>query len=122
MGDGKVFSLSGNSTLAGSGVFLNEPDASIAQSFGVYYDSEAHPGYTEADLFSKAYRTRNKEIMAQQAIATGIHSLSTTQQTADKCVYYSIDGMKVETPQPNRIYIMHSTVEGKTEVRKVMFK
>ncbi len=122
VGDSKIFSLSGNSTLAGSSIFLNERDATIAQSFGVYYDSEAHPDYSEADLFTKSYRERNRTIMEQQTLSTGIHTISATQQTVDKCIYYTIDGKKVENPLPNRIYIMQTTKDGMTEVRKVMFR
>ena len=120
--DSKVFSLSGNSTLAGSGVFLNERDGDIAQSFGVYYDSESHPEYKEAPLFTKAYRERNKGIMELQAISTGIISVLSSQQGDVTTVYYTIDGMRVDSPQPNRLYIMRTVVDGRPEVRKVMFK
>ena len=120
--DGKVFSLSGNSTLAGSGVFLNERDVDIAQSFGVYYDSETHPEYKEAPLFTKAYRERNRGIMELQAISTGISHVLSTQPIEETTVYYTLDGMRVTHPQPNRLYIMRTVVDGRSEVRKVMFK
>lgn len=119
--DGKIFSLSGNSTLAGSGIFLNERNADIAQSFGVYYDSEAHADYMEADLFTKAYREHNKSIMVQQEIATEISSLESSQQIGPDPVYYNVSGQRVEILQKNHVYIVRSMVNGKLVVNKVLF-
>lgn len=119
--DGKVFSLSGNSTLAGSGIFLNERNADIAQSFGVYYDSENHPDYVEADLFTKAYRERNRSIMYQQSIATEISNLESSQQIGSDVVFYNMSGQKVNMPQKNHVYIVRSIVNGKIVVNKVLF-
>ncbi len=119
--DGKVFSLSGNSTLAGSGIFLNERNADIAQSFGVYYDSEAHADYMEADLFTKAYRERNRSIMYQQSIATEISNLESSQQISSDAVFYNMSGQKVNMPQKNHVYIVRSMVNGKIVVNKVLF-
>jgi hypothetical protein len=87
----------------------------------VYYDSETHPDYNEAPLFTKAYRERNKGIMELQAISTGISHVLSTQASDGTTVYYTLDGMKVSHPQPNRLYIMRTMVDGRSEARKVMF-
>lgn len=73
--DGKCLSLSGNSTLAGSSVFLNAADGQIAQLFGVYFDSETHPDYVEAELFTRQYRVNNRQLMNEQTDYVGITQL-----------------------------------------------
>ncbi len=72
--DGKVLSVSGNSTIAGTSLFLNAPAAKIHQSFGVYFDSKAHPDYVEADMFAADYVAKNRELIKKQEEATAIGS------------------------------------------------
>lgn len=66
-----VLSVSGNATQDGTTIYLNAPNADIHQSFAVYYDSEAHPEYEEADMYSLAYREHNAAEMTAQAERLG---------------------------------------------------
>lgn len=120
--DKKVFSLSGNSTLAGSGIFLNEKNDDIAQSFAFYYDTESHPDYEEADIFSKAYRERNRVLMDKQSEAVGIQEMESDGQFGESAVYYSLVGQRVDVPVRNNVYVVRSVVDGRMKVRKVLFK
>ena len=92
--DGKCFSLSGNSTLAETSVFLHERSSDIAQSFGIYYDSADHPDYAEADLFSRSYREQNRDIMGRQSTAMGLVHPHSNLQNATMEVH-DLQGRKV---------------------------
>lgn len=95
--DGACLSVSGNETMSGTPVYLNEKDKNIHQSFGLYYDSEVHPEYIEADMYSKSYRANNLELMAEQGEAMSIKSVKGVQDLysdltiTDGCV--AISGM-----------------------------
>ncbi len=105
-GDAKCLSLSGNSTLAGTGIFLHERDASIAQSFAVYYDSSVHPEYVEADLFSRAYREHNRELMAACEQAMGIAATEKDRMSDKSDAVYDLSGRKLTTP-PTGLHIIN---------------
>ena len=77
--DGACISVSGNETMAGTPVYLNEKDKNIHQSFALYFDSEKHPEYVEADMYSKSYREKNRELMAAQDEAMSIEGISGSQ-------------------------------------------
>jgi hypothetical protein len=62
--------VSGNSTIAGTNIFLTEVSKTIHQSFALYFDSYVHADYEEADIFSKAYKEENHRKMEEQAAWT----------------------------------------------------
>ncbi len=63
--DATVLTVSGNSTQAGTSLYLSDNAKNTHQSFGVYFDSKAHADYEEADMFSKTYRENNKKLIDQ---------------------------------------------------------
>ena len=87
--DGTCLSVSGNTTEAGTTLYLSEANASVHQSFGLYFDSQEHADYEEADMFSKSYRERNREAMQQQAVTVG---LSHVGRASERAVTYSLGG------------------------------
>lgn len=95
--DKMCLSVSGNTTEAGTTLYLSEANASVHQSFGLYFDSQAHPDYQEADMFGKNYRPTNRETMKEQAQTVGLEEI---KKEEGKTVY-SLDGYKVETQQLN---------------------
>ena len=96
-GDGVCLSVSGNSTIAGTALFLTEKSTTIHQHFGVYYDSEEHADYVEADMFSKAYRTENREKIREQEAAAGIETIRWAWKSMGKTVF-DLGGRKSVTP------------------------
>lgn len=72
--DSKVMSVSGNGTESGTSVYLNTLNSDIHQCFAVYFDSEAHPEYEEADMWGATYRDDNLVKMAEQEEALAISS------------------------------------------------
>ncbi len=74
--DNTCLSVSGNETLSGTSLFLNAQDKEIHQSFAIYFDSDAHADYEEADMYSKAYRERNRELMEEQNTVTAINGVN----------------------------------------------
>jgi len=70
--DGACLSVSGNTTEAGTTIYLSAANQTIHQSFGLYFDSASHAEYAEADMFSKTYRTANREKMAQESLEVGL--------------------------------------------------
>ena len=91
--DKMCLSVSGNTTEAGTTLYLSEANASVHQSFGLYFDSQAHPDYQEADMFGKNYRPTNREAMQKQAQTVGLEEIKNEEGKA----VYSLDGYKVET-------------------------
>ena len=102
--DGVCLSVSGNTTEAGTTLYLSEANASVHQSFGLYFDSQVHPNYEEADMFSKGYRESNRETMKEQAIAAGIQDMS--QDSDVRRIYNLTTGLQVsDCPLPRGLYI-----------------
>lgn len=89
--DGSCLSVSGNSTLAGSGIYLNEDSKTIHQTFGIYFDSVKHDDYEEADMWSRSYREENLRKMEIQTAIETIPSIS----PADDAVY-NMSGQRVD--------------------------
>ena len=83
--DGSCLSVSGNTTEAGTTLFLTAANSSIHQSFGLYFDSQVHADYEEADMYTKAYRTRNRELMQQEAVVVNVRSIRPTASEARFC-------------------------------------
>lgn len=91
--DDKVcLSVSGNTTEAGTTLYLSEANTSVHQSFGFYFDSQVHPDYQEADMFGKNYRPTNRAAMQEQSQTVGLEEIK--QEEAK--VIYSLNGHKVE--------------------------
>ena len=108
--DGACISVSGNETMAGTPVYLNEKDKNIHQSFALYFDSEKHPEYVEADMYSKSYREKNRELMATQDEAMSIEGISGSQE-----LYSDItvaDGRVTISGMPANTVVMVYTASG----------
>ena len=88
MDDKVCLSVSGNTTEAGTTLYLSEANASVHQSF----DSQAHPDYQEADMYSKNYRPTNREAMQEQAETVGLEEI----RKEESRTIYSLEGYKVE--------------------------
>ena len=99
--DGSCLSVSGNSTQAGSGIYICEDNKNIHQFFGVYFDSTSHPDYEEADMWSRKYRDDNKQKIAVQTSITNV-----VNSNHDN-VAYNLSGQKVDKNSLKRgIYII----------------
>ena len=104
LSDGVCLSVSGNTTEAGTTLYLSDANASVHQSFGLYFDSQEHPDYEEADMFSKGYRESNREIMKEQTIAAGIHDMR--QDDDVRRIYNLTTGLQVsDSPLTRGLYI-----------------
>ena len=90
--DGACLSVSGNTTEAGTTIYLSAANTSVHQSFGLYFDSQVHADYEEADMFSKAYRIRNREQMQQEALVVSVKNVK--GDTSDAQVYEMGTGRK----------------------------
>lgn len=103
--DGMCLSVSGNATMAGTNVFLNEESSSIHQSFAVYFDSSLYPERTEADMFSRDYRATNRQLMEEQALHMGIENLEPVK-VSDNAIY-NLQGQRILAPAKGQMYIQH---------------
>ena len=74
--DGVCLSVSGNSTEAGTTVYMNTASKNIHQSFSPYFDSFTHPEYEEADMWSRAYVEANRLEMERESEVVGINNLT----------------------------------------------
>ena len=93
--DGRCLSVSGNSTIAGTNIFLTEASKTIHQSFALYFDSDVHADYEEADIFSKAYKEENRRKMEEQAEwISGIEDSPTLSRPVQESIY-DIGGRKI---------------------------
>lgn len=90
--DKTCLSVSGNTTEAGTTLYLSEANTSVHQSFGFYFDSQVHPDYQEADMYGKNYRPTNRAAMQEQSLAVGLEEI---RQEETKTIY-SLDGHKME--------------------------
>ncbi len=113
--DGVCLSVSGNTTEAGTSLYLSEANKKVHQSFGLYFDSSSHPDYEEADMWSRSYIEANRLAMKQQELEVGIATPrfdGGTAEGATNC--YDIYGRKVQRPLSRGIYIING--------RKVLIK
>ena len=90
--DKTCLSVSGNTTEAGTTLYLSEANTSVHQSFGFYFDSQVHPDYQEADMYGKNYRPTNRAAMQEQSQTVGLEEI---RQEETKTIY-SLDGHKVD--------------------------
>ena len=91
--DKTCLSVSGNTTEAGTTLYLSEANTSVHQSFGFYFDSQVHPDYQEADMYGKNYRPTNRAAMQEQSQTVGLEEI---RQEEAKTIY-SLDGHKVDS-------------------------
>ena len=91
--DKTCLSVSGNTTEAGTTLYLSEANTSVHQSFGFYFDSQVHPDYQEADMYGKNYRPTNRVAMQEQSQTVGLEEI---RQEETKTIY-SLDGHKVDS-------------------------
>ncbi len=91
--DKTCLSVSGNTTEAGTTLYLSEASANVHQSFGFYFDSQVHPDYQEADMYGKNYRPTNRVAMQEQSQTVGLEEI---RQEETKTIY-SLDGHKVDS-------------------------
>ena len=95
MSDGVCLSVSGNTTEAGTSLYLNDASSSIHQSFAFYFDSSVHTDYEEADMFSKNYRSANLEAMKEQATTVGINDIR--QASNGRTIYNLTTGQRMRS-------------------------
>lgn len=106
--DGVCLSVSGNSTEAGTALFLSEASGSVHQSFAPYFDSAAHPDYEEADIWSRTYPETNRQLMAQQRAAAGIQeTVSEGLPVGTLHRSFDLQGRRVPTVGQRGLYIVH---------------
>lgn len=91
--DKTCLSVSGNTTEAGTTLYLSEANANVHQSFGFYFDSQVHPDYQEADMYGKNYRPTNRAAMQEQSQTVGLEEIKQEEART----IYSLDGHKVES-------------------------
>ena len=96
--DSKMLTVSGAAQLAGTQVFMAQPDASTAQSFGLYFDNRAHADYTAAKMFSAGYYDDNaKAIEAQNAYESAAGVADVAVDAATNVVPDGRDALLVST-------------------------
>lgn len=91
--DKTCLSVSGNTTEAGTTLYLSEANTSVHQSFGFYFDSQVHPDYQEADMYGKSYRPTNRAAMQEQSQTVGLEEI---RQEETKTIY-SLNGHKLDS-------------------------
>ena len=91
--DKTCLSVSGNTTEAGTTLYLSEANTSVHQSFGFYFDSQVHPDYQEADMYGKNYRPTNRAAMQEQSLVVGLEEI----RKEETKTIYSLDGHKVDS-------------------------
>ena len=105
--DGVCLSVSGNSTEAGTTIYMNPASKDIHQSFAPYFDSVAHPEYEEADMWSWAYLEANREEMAKQKVVVGVqdvHFAGRAKEYPTRC--YDLSGRMLPDATPRGIVII----------------
>ena len=91
--DGVCLSVSGNTTEAGTTIYMTDRDSNIHQSFGLYFDSQTHSEYEEADMYGKDYRPANRALMAMQELEVGIQAV--TPQSGSRRIYDIATGRRI---------------------------
>jgi hypothetical protein len=103
--DGVCLSVSGNTTEAGTTIYMAEASKDVHQSFAPYFDSVAHPDYEEADMWSRAYLEANRETMQQQRQALSVKTVSV--ETLRNDLIFDISGRKVSNTLRRGLYILN---------------
>ena len=104
--DGVCLSVSGNTTEAGTAIYLAAADKNVHQSFGLYFDSKTHADYDEADMYSKAYREANRAAMQEQAVAVGIGKIEDGRWKIEDANAYDLSGRLLQGALPKGIVLI----------------
>lgn len=103
---GKCLTVSGNTTRAGSGIYLDDLATTKLQSFSVCFDSELYTDRQEARLFSKAYAQKVADEMEyQKQTVLNIKDQSLIDDSEIQSVY-TIAGNKVNKANLKGVYIV----------------
>ena len=103
--DGVCLSVSGNTTEAGTTIYMAPASKNVHQSFAPYFDSVAHPDYEEAEMWSRAYLEANREVMQQQSLALSIETVSV--ETLRRDVFFDISGRRAPATLRRGLYIFN---------------
>lgn len=103
--DGVCISVSGNTTEAGTTIYMASASKNVHQSFAPYFDSVVHPDYEEAEMWSRAYLEANREEMQQQSLALSIENVSV--ETLRKDLLFDISGRKAPNTLRRGLYIFN---------------
>lgn len=103
--DGVCLSVSGNTTEAGTTIYMASASKNVHQSFAPYFDSVAHPDYEEAEMWSRAYLEANREEMQQQSLALSIENVNV--ETIRKDLLFDISGRKAPNTLRRGLYIFN---------------
>lgn len=120
LADNYRLSVSGNGTEALTPIYLSTDTRDVHQSFAFYYDSTAHPDYTEADMWSATYRADNRRKIEEEAAAAIDRPFSHTSATA---ALYDLAGQRLDpdnlssSAAPHRL-VIERRADG--TVRKVL--
>ena len=94
--DGVCLSVSGNSTEAGTTIYMAAASKNVHQSFAPYFDSLVHPEYEEADMWSRAYIEENRKEMDRQEVEVGVRELGSGDRIAGhRTVCYDLHGRRL---------------------------
>ena len=97
--DGVCLSVSGNSTEAGTTLYMSAASKTVHQSFAPYFDSVAHPDYEEADMWSRTYLEANRQAMARQQVEVGVQDVRFVGRTGkDITRCYDLSGRLLQGP------------------------
>jgi hypothetical protein len=105
--DGVCLSVSGNTTEAGTTIYMAAASKNVHQSFAPYFDSSAHPYYEEADMWSRAYLEANREEMKRQQETVGIRGMTFDGKTAEhQPILFDLQGRRMTASSHQRLMII----------------
>ncbi|MBR4535004.1 MAG: family 43 glycosylhydrolase [Bacteroidaceae bacterium] len=106
--DGVCLSVSGNSTEAGTTLYMNAASKDIHQSFSPYFDSVAHAEYEEADMWSRDYLLANREEMKRQQEVVGVQGVYFDGKTVEhQPRVFDLSGRLIRGVPLSGCYILH---------------
>jgi hypothetical protein len=103
--DGVCLSVSGNTTEAGTTIYMATASKNVHQSFAPYFDSTAHPDYEEADMWSRDYLLANREEMQRQQEAVGVKNLF-DEYVEHPTLRYDMSGRQIQGNRPRGLFII----------------
>ena len=113
--DGVCLSVSGNTTEAGTTIYMAAASKDVHQSFAPYFDSVVHPDYEEANMWSKSYVEENRQTMTQQAEAVGLRKIyDKGKSTLHTSSIFNIHGQIFSKPYHRGLFI----IDGKKVIIK----
>ncbi len=109
--DGVCLSVSGNSTEAGTTIYMSAATKNVHQSFAPYFDSSAYPDYEEADMWNRSYLEANREEMKQQQIELGVQLLNPDGEAIKRShAIYNLMGQRVSKSSHRGIGIINGKI------------